>query len=88
MNRIIINNKTDLADDVALRLVNKVIDGGKVSNEGTQYCYLSVFTINGLDKDSKIIQRTIHVVCDKTKHGFSFQVYDERKWKPVPWSKR
>lgn len=46
MNKIIIDNKSDLSLSNALFLVQKVIEEGKVSNEGKQHCYLTAVTSN------------------------------------------
>jgi hypothetical protein len=41
--RIIIENRSNLDDIEALRRVGLVINGGRVSNGGIQYCYLTTF---------------------------------------------
>ena len=33
----------NISDLVAIRLVKEVIEQGKISNNGTSYCYLTVF---------------------------------------------
>lgn len=43
MNRIIINNKTELNDLQAIEMVKAVIEYGRCSNDNMQYCYLSSF---------------------------------------------
>jgi hypothetical protein len=45
MNKIIIDNQSDLDDEMAVILVKRVISNGRISNEGKQYCYLTGFTI-------------------------------------------
>ncbi len=47
MNRIIIDNRTDLGDLYAVRMVLRVIDAGRVSNNRKQYCYLTAFRLEG-----------------------------------------
>ena len=39
MNKLIIDNRTDLSDLDAVNLVSKVINQGRISNDGKQYCY-------------------------------------------------
>ncbi len=46
MNRIIINNKTDLSDIDAIGMVTAVIKEGRCSNDNMQYCYLTSFKSN------------------------------------------
>jgi hypothetical protein len=46
MNKIIIENRSALLDEDALELIQKVIKLGRISNNNTQYCYLTVFTID------------------------------------------
>ena len=39
MNKLIIDNRTELTDFEAVTLVGKVIKQGRISNDGKQYCY-------------------------------------------------
>ena len=41
MNRIIINNESDLSDMQSLELIKIVIASGRVSNDNKQYCCLT-----------------------------------------------
>jgi len=43
MSRLIIDNRSSLSDEVALLWVACVIEGGRISNDGKQYCYYSTF---------------------------------------------
>jgi len=44
MSRIIINNTANEVDDLhAIELVRYVVAGGRVSDEGRQYCYATTF---------------------------------------------
>ena len=43
MSRIIIDNRSDADDALALQLVQTVIEGGRISNDGKQYCYYTTF---------------------------------------------
>lgn len=45
MNRIIINNKSDAGDLEAIEMVKYVVGGGRVSKNGKQYCFLTIFSI-------------------------------------------
>lgn len=44
MSRIIINNKSNLPDADVLIRIKHVIEGGRISNYDTQYCYLTTWT--------------------------------------------
>lgn len=66
MGRIIINNRSELSDGVALGLVMRIIEGGRVSNDGKQYCYLTSFKIGETEYD---------VATDLRKGSDSFTVY-------------
>ena len=44
MTKIIIENRSEqLSDVAALELVSRVIEGGRMSNDFKEYCYLTVF---------------------------------------------
>ena len=43
MGKIIIENRSSVSDNVAISLVQRVITKGRVSNDGKQYCYATVF---------------------------------------------
>jgi hypothetical protein len=47
MNKLIIDNRTKLTDFEAITLVGKVINQGRISNNGKQYCYGTGITIEG-----------------------------------------
>ncbi len=49
MSKIIIHNKTDISDIKVLHYVQKVIEAGRDSNNGRQYCYLTWITIENQD---------------------------------------
>lgn len=44
MSRIIIENRTELDDALAVDMVKQVIQGGRISNGDLQYCYYTTFT--------------------------------------------
>ena len=46
-NRIIVNNRSGLSDLDALALVYKVVEMGRISDEGRSYCYATGFKIDG-----------------------------------------
>ena len=45
MNKLIIDNRTELTDLEAVTLVSRVIAQGRISNDGKQYCYGTGITI-------------------------------------------
>ena len=47
MSKFIIENRTEISDLYCLKLVSKVIENGRVSNDGKQYAYGSSFEIEG-----------------------------------------
>lgn len=71
MSRIIINNDSKIIDDSrALNLVKMVIEGGRISNKNKQYCYLTIFEVEG---------RNIGVATQMNKKSDSFFIYDHGK---------
>ena len=70
MSIIRIKVKDGIPDSVAISFVANVIADGFVSNNNTQYCYVTRFKKQG--------EKTIMVYCDKGKSGAHlFQVYTE-----------
>ena len=68
MNKLIIDNQTELSLSETLWYVGHVLDGGMISNDGKQHCYLSVFhdgveVITMLNKKSErfIIKREVNL---------------------------
>jgi len=51
MSKIIIDNRSNISDIDALKLVEDVIEDGRVSDFGKSYCSVSVFT-RGKEKTS------------------------------------
>lgn len=49
MEKIIIDNRSDLDIHVCLNVVQSVINMGRISNDGKQYCYCSSFKYDGND---------------------------------------
>jgi len=45
MGKMIIDNSSDLDDNVALQMCKQVIELGRVSDDGKQYCYVTTFTV-------------------------------------------
>lgn len=44
MSRLIIENRTDILTDYeCMGYIKKVINMGRISNDGKQYCYLTVY---------------------------------------------
>ena len=71
MSRIIINNQSKILEDQdAIRLVLKVMEGGRISKKGKQYCFLTVFSYG-------VSEEIYQVASDLTKTGDKFTIYDE-----------
>jgi len=67
MSRFIINNDSKLPDETAIAMVCEVIDKGKISNYGKQYCYATRYA-------------TAEVYADLRRSGtHSFRVVDPQK---------
>ena len=49
MNKLIINNQSDLDDLDALRLIGLVVSEGRISNNGKQYCYATIAKVGGVE---------------------------------------
>lgn len=72
MGKLIIENRSKtLTDQDACRLVMKVIEGGRVSNNNTQYCYLTSFNY-GVTKEKYLVSTKLNKNSDK------FVVYDNK----------
>ena len=68
MSKFIIDNQSSAADVSALGLVMEVVSNGRVSKDGTQYCYVTVFTTNA---------GKFAVYADKNKKSFKFTIRDD-----------
>ena len=64
MSKLIIKNRTELCDYSIILLIKSVIEKGKISNSGTQYCYVCTFTLTGIGSKDEIV-----VYSSKTKTG-------------------
>lgn len=74
MNKLILDNRTDLPMTEFILLAKRVIELGKVSNNGSQYCYLTSFTID---------DEEYHVVSDlneKSDRLTFYKVTDQRSF--------
>ena len=69
MNKLIIDNKTELTDLEAVRLVESVITQGRISNDGKQYCYGTTFTYK---------QKSFVVWTDKNKKSDRFVILNDK----------
>ena len=49
MGKLIIKNNTNILDIDAIDLVKKIMLRGRISNNGKQFCYCSVITINNIE---------------------------------------
>jgi hypothetical protein len=66
MEKIIVKNHTDLPITSVMELVKIVINNGRISNDGKQYCYLTSFEV---DKEE------YHLVTDLRKCSDVFTFY-------------
>lgn len=74
MGKIIIHNNTDIHDTAALIYVARVIDLGRISNDGENYCYATTFddvvVYADRNKESdtfRLLKRSDNLDPDKTK---------------------
>lgn len=65
MSKIIVHNLSGVRDDEALNLVARVVQNGRVSDQGRSYCYCTTFE----DAASKLA-----VYAKRNKSGDSFSV--------------
>ena len=70
MNKMIIDNKTNLKLKDIFTLIHSVVSTGRISNDGKQYCYLTVF-----EHDKK----EIHIASDLNKKSDKFTIYERLK---------
>ncbi len=68
MEKIIIKNESELPMTKVLNLVDEVMKMGRVSNNNKQYCYLTVFEIEGLK---------YQIVTDLRKKSDVFTIYKQ-----------
>lgn len=77
MGRIIINNRSELDDKVAMDMVLTTMSKGRLSNNGKQYAYLCCYKYGGKQYD---------VASDLRKGSDSFVVYyspyNDKNFKP------
>ena len=69
MEKIIVENRTDLSWQYVLSYISTVIAEGKISktSKGPQYCFVTTFQLKN---------RVVHVVADKNKLSDRFVVYE------------
>jgi len=70
VGKIIIKNLTDVPDSKVLGIVISVIDLGKISNNGKQYCYLCTQHLDGEE---------YHIVTDLRKCSDVFTFYKAKQ---------
>lgn len=66
-DKFIIENYSNINDIKLFQYILTVIDGGLVSNDETQYSYLTLF------KDRIVID------FEKTKYGYKIRVWEDKK---------
>lgn len=70
MGKIIIENSSTLPIEKAINMIHNVIEKGKVSNNGKQYCYLTIFRFDNIEYG---------VSCSMNKKSFRFIVWNVSK---------
>jgi len=71
MSKLIIENRSKATDQQALDCVKKVIDMGRISNDGKQYCYASTLEIVDITGKNRVL-----VYTDLNKKSDRFVVID------------
>lgn len=72
MAKLIIDNRSKtLTDQDACRLVMRVIEDGRISNNNKQYCYLTSFNYG-------VTNERYMVATDLNKSSDRFVVYDDK----------
>lgn len=71
MGKIIIDNRSSLSDSQVLDCVAQVIQKGRISNYGKQYCYLSTFSVS--DAPDLVIATDLNEKSDR------FIAYDDKR---------
>lgn len=66
MEKIIIQNESDLPMSHVLRLVEDVVKMGRISNNEKQYCYLAAYTVG---------EKKYHIVSDLNEKSDKFTIY-------------
>jgi hypothetical protein len=69
MSRLIINNKSDLPDVEAVNMVLDVLELGRISNNGEQYCYLTVFSFDEMVTGIKVGEKEYKISSGLTETG-------------------
>lgn len=69
--KLILENRSDLSMLDFLKLAQKVIESGRISNNGKQYCYLTAFTIQG-EKES---EEEYHIISDLNEKSDKLILY-------------
>lgn len=67
MEKLILENRSDLPMSKFLELVQEIIKEGRISNDNKQYCYLSVYKINN---------KEYHIVSDLNKKSDKLILYN------------
>lgn len=72
MNKFIVDNRTELHDFKIFSMILQVIESGKISNDGKQYPYLTVFHNPENAKE-------YHIVSSLNKKSERFVIYEAKK---------
>ena len=70
MGKLIIKNQSSLSDRDAMRIVGRVIEEGRISDDGRAYCYLSTYNLS---------TNKIAVSAQLNKSSDTFTLWDSNK---------
>jgi len=67
MGKLIIENRTDMPDLEAMWYVMEVMRDGRVSDDGKQYCYATVWKLSGIVVWTDLNKKSDRFVVEYTK---------------------
>jgi hypothetical protein len=70
MEKLIINNKSELPMEQVLEIAQAIVRQGRMSNNGKQYCYLTSFVIDNVE---------YHATSDLNKCSDTLTIYEVTK---------
>ena len=78
MEKLIIENRTDLSLIDIFTFVHGIISAGRISNNGTQYCYVTTYEKDG---------REFYVITNSNKRSDKFTIYEKHNPSLEPTNK-
>lgn len=72
--QIKITNQTDLCELSVLSLIKTVIEQGRISNNGKNYCWVTAFNV---ENPITGIKKEIQVIADRTKTMDTFKIIEK-----------